>query len=72
MEIERVLLPLHDGERCIAVINRRPNGCFLSRVCERAAVRVNRRRLGGEALRLAEGDRIEAAGQSLVFHLPHD
>ena len=72
VEIERVLLPLHDGERCIAVINRRPNGCFLSRVCERAAVRVNRRRLGGEALRLAEGDRIEAAGQSLVFRLPHD
>lgn len=69
-EIERLLLPLHEAGRCIAVINRRPNGCFLSRVNERANLRLNQRKLGKEPVLLGEGDRIEAGTQTLIFHLP--
>ncbi len=69
-EIERLLLPLREGERCIAVINRRPNGCFLTRVHDKANLRLNQQRLGNAPALLGEGDRIEAGGRTLIFHLP--
>ncbi|MFN3987399.1 MAG: FHA domain-containing protein [Rhodocyclaceae bacterium] len=67
VEIERVLLPVGTRGECLAVINRRPTGCFLTHVSGRQRAKVNGMTVGAEPVQLKDGDTIEADTDQLVF-----
>lgn len=68
VNIERVLMPIGVRGECVAVINRRPAGCFLTHVDGTVRTRVNGRDVGDSAVALADADLIEAGGERLRFH----
>lgn len=66
LDIERVLMAVGREGESLAVINRRPLGCYLTQVSGRK-VRHNGRPLGEGAVLLAAGDEIEAGEERLIF-----
>ena len=66
LDLDRVLLPVgHEGDS-LAVINRRPLGCYLTQVSGRPA-RHNGKPLGADPVLLKDGDEIEAGSERLIF-----
>ncbi len=66
--IERLLIAVGTRGECVAVINRRLNGCYLSHVSGSGRTKLNGRPVGNEAVHLADGDVIEAGADKVVFY----
>ncbi len=67
-DVERILLPVGQRGLGLAVINRRPTGCFLVHVGGTSRARINGRPVGDEPMLLVDGDVIEAGPDKLVFN----
>lgn len=68
VEIDRILLALGSPDECVAVINRRPTGCFLSHVSGKLRTKHNGTVLGNQAVLLKDGDTIDTGKEQVVFH----
>ena len=66
LPIDGVLMPVGREGDSLAVINRRPLGCYITQVSG-AAARLNGRALGSEAELLKDGDKIEAGEETVIF-----
>jgi hypothetical protein len=69
IELDRVVATFGRAGRALAVVVRRPNGFFLSRVEGRRHPRVNGRPIDDEPLALANGDVIDVGDERLEFLL---
>jgi hypothetical protein len=69
IELRRVLHRVGVPGKQLAVINRRPQGYFVTHVSGRRTPRVNGDRIGAEPRLLKSGETIEVAGEALQFFL---
>lgn len=69
VRLDRVVTTFGIPGQRLVVIARRPQGFFLTHVEGKELPRINQQPINREAHTLSDGDRIEAAGCRLEFHL---